>query len=61
MDQITQQNAAMVEEASAAAHALREETDALSALIAQFRVGESAPVAVGSWAGSRKSASYARG
>jgi len=61
MDQITQQNAAMVEEASAAAHALREETDALSALIAQFRVGESAPVAVGSWAGSRKSASDARG
>jgi len=45
MDQITQQNAAMVEEASAAAHALREETDALSALIAQFRVGEPASAA----------------
>jgi methyl-accepting chemotaxis protein len=45
MDQITQQNAAMVEEASAAAHALREEADGLSALIAQFRVSETAPAA----------------
>jgi len=46
MDQVTQQNAAMVEEATAAAHSLREETDALSDLIAQFRVGDTGPVAV---------------
>jgi len=47
MDQVTQQNAAMVEEATAAAHSLSEETDALSDLIAQFRVGDTGPVAVG--------------
>ena len=48
MDQVTQQNAAMVEQATAASHSLREETDALSSLIAQFRVGDagrSAPIA----------------
>ncbi len=45
MDQVTQQNAAMVEQATAAAHSLREETDALSDLIAQFRVGDTGPVA----------------
>jgi methyl-accepting chemotaxis protein len=36
----------MVEQATAAAHSLREETDALSDLIAQFRVGDTGPVAV---------------
>jgi methyl-accepting chemotaxis protein len=40
MDQVTQQNAAMVEQATAASHSLREETDALSSLIAQFQVGD---------------------
>jgi methyl-accepting chemotaxis protein len=40
MDQVTQQNAAMVEQATAAAHSLREETDALSDLIAQFNIGD---------------------
>jgi methyl-accepting chemotaxis protein len=40
MDQVTQQNAAMVEQSTAATHSLREETDALSDLIAQFQVGE---------------------
>jgi methyl-accepting chemotaxis protein len=55
MDQVTQQNAAMVEEASAAAHALHEETDALSALIAQFRVGDAVSVAA-SPRGHRRSA-----
>jgi methyl-accepting chemotaxis protein len=43
MDQVTQQNAAMVEQATAASHSLREETDALSSLIAQFQVGDVAP------------------
>ena len=46
MDQVTQQNAAMVEQATAAAHSLREETDALSELIAQFRVGDTGPIAI---------------
>jgi methyl-accepting chemotaxis protein len=45
MDQVTQQNAAMVEQATAAANALHEETDALSSLIAQFKVGDTGPAA----------------
>ena len=41
MDHITQQNAAMVEEATAAAHALGEETHNLGDLIGTFRFGGS--------------------
>jgi methyl-accepting chemotaxis protein len=55
MDQVTQQNAAMVEEAAAAAHSLREETDALSELIAQFRVGDAGPAAGTTRPAGRKS------
>ena len=40
MDDVTQQNAALVEEASAAAQALTEQASNLSRLIARFRVGE---------------------
>ena len=40
MDQVTQQNAAMVEEATAASHALAAEAEELSRLVSQFRVGE---------------------
>ena len=39
MDQVTQQNAAMVEEATAASHALTQEADTLSRLIARFELG----------------------
>jgi methyl-accepting chemotaxis protein len=39
MDQVTQQNAAMVEEATAAAHSLRGETATLAELIGKFRLG----------------------
>ena len=39
MDQVTQQNAAMVEESTAASQALAKETDGLSRLIASFEVG----------------------
>jgi methyl-accepting chemotaxis protein len=39
MDQTTQQNAAMVEESTAASHALAREADALTRLMAQFNVG----------------------
>lgn len=39
LDQLTQQNAAMVEESTAAGHALSQETSALADLIGQFQVG----------------------
>jgi len=39
LDQVTQQNAAMFEETSAAGHALRQETSALLELMRQFRTG----------------------
>ncbi len=39
MDQVTQQNAAMVEESTAATHTLRVEADELSNLISQFKLG----------------------
>jgi methyl-accepting chemotaxis protein len=39
MDQVTQQNAAMVEEASAAAQGVLDETEALTQLVGAFRVG----------------------
>jgi methyl-accepting chemotaxis protein len=39
MNLVTQQNAAMVEESTAAGHSLSEETSKLSHLMAQFRVG----------------------
>ncbi len=43
MDQVTQQNAAMVEEATAASHALTSEADTLSRLIARFELGDAKP------------------
>jgi methyl-accepting chemotaxis protein len=46
MDQVTQQNAAMVEQATAASHGLSGESQELARLVGQFRIGESvaAPV-----------------
>ncbi|MNT83656.1 methyl-accepting protein IV [compost metagenome] len=47
MDQVTQQNAAMVEESTAASHSLSQEADTLAASVARFRTGHastSAPV-----------------
>jgi methyl-accepting chemotaxis protein len=41
MDDVTQQNAALVEEASAAAQALTEQASNLTQLISRYRVGES--------------------
>ena len=43
MDQVTQQNAAMVEETTAASMALNDEARALSTLVARFRVAQQAP------------------
>jgi methyl-accepting chemotaxis protein len=40
MDQVTQRNTAMVEESTAASHSLSQETEQLSSLIGQFRVGQ---------------------
>ena len=43
MDQFTQQNAAMVEESTAAAHGLNGEADSLTSSVARFRIGVTAP------------------
>ncbi len=43
LDQVTQQNAAMFEETTAASHALVRQADQLTAGIARFRVARSAP------------------
>lgn len=40
MDEVTQKNAAMVEESTAASHSLAQETEQLSSLVGQFRIGE---------------------
>jgi len=40
LDQMTQQNAAMVEETNAASHTLAQDTEKLSGLVGQFRHGE---------------------
>jgi len=46
MDQVTQQNAAMVEESTAASHAMAQEAEDLSRLVSQFQTGgRSAPAA----------------
>jgi methyl-accepting chemotaxis protein len=48
MDQVTQQNAAMVEEATAAAADLKSEAEALSSLVGHFDTGDRGPsVALG--------------
>ncbi len=43
MDQVTQQNAAMVEQSTAASHSLEQEAETLQASVAQFQVGGTAP------------------
>ncbi len=45
MDQVTQQNAAMVEESTAASHSLAREADTLSRMMEQFRVDAGAVAA----------------
>jgi methyl-accepting chemotaxis protein len=42
MDQVTQQNAAMVEQTTAASHSLSQETERLSGLVGQFQITEAA-------------------
>ena len=48
MDQVTQQNAAMVEESTAASHALSRETEELSILVGRFQLGDGVSVPVSS-------------
>jgi methyl-accepting chemotaxis protein len=45
MDQTTQQNAAMVEESTAASHSLESEADELARLVGQFQLGQVAAAA----------------
>ncbi|TSE20881.1 Methyl-accepting chemotaxis protein I [Tepidimonas alkaliphilus] len=47
LDQTTQQNAALVEQATAAADSLRQQADELLRVVAQFRTGEQLPVPAG--------------
>jgi methyl-accepting chemotaxis protein len=42
MDQMTQQNAAMVEESTAAASSLKDETGELAKLVGRFRLSDAA-------------------
>ncbi|GAA0769824.1 methyl-accepting chemotaxis protein [Actinomadura yumaensis] len=44
MDQVTQQNAAMVEQSTAASHSLAQEAQSLQASVARFKVGSAAQV-----------------
>lgn len=46
LDQMTQQNAALVEQSAAAAHSLREHSQHLQALVQRFKVHSSSPVLV---------------
>ena len=43
MDMVTQQNASMVEESTAASHSLSQETTQLTDLISRFQVGQAKP------------------
>jgi methyl-accepting chemotaxis protein len=53
MDQVTQQNAALVEEAAAAADAMQDQTRRLTELVGTFQTGQPAPVAVAAAARAR--------
>ena len=42
MDKVTQENAAMVEQSTAASHSLSQEADVLAASVSRFRTGQAA-------------------
>jgi methyl-accepting chemotaxis protein len=44
MDKITQQNAALVEEAAAAAKSMEDQTDSLTSMVSAFDLGDREPV-----------------
>jgi methyl-accepting chemotaxis protein len=60
MDQVVQQNAAMVEEATAATHSLKGEAGELAALVGRFKVGGEASRPMAASPASRPVASPAR-
>ncbi|KPF47296.1 methyl-accepting chemotaxis protein [Rhizobium sp. AAP43] len=62
MDQVTQKNAAMVEETSASTHKLSAEASNLASIVSQFRLGNegAAPQPVGAHSGHKPAASPAR-
>jgi len=60
MDQVTQQNAAMVEESTAASHALAREAESLRRLMGQFSIGAGSPRPVETAAAAPAPASPAR-
>jgi len=43
LDQMTQQNAALVEESAAAAQSLKDQAGRLAEVVQQFRIGQDAP------------------
>jgi methyl-accepting chemotaxis protein len=45
MDKVTQQNAALVEEAAAAAESMQEQSQGLAHMVQGFQLGEGAPTA----------------
>ena len=54
MDQVTQQNAAMVEQSTAASHSLASEAETLTELVSRFRIGEAPARHVAPFAPSRQ-------
>ena len=54
LDQVTQQNAAMVEESTAASHALRQDADELGRLIRRFNTTSAAPARLAAPASTTK-------
>ena len=60
MDQVTQQNAAMVEETTAASHSLAHEADALTRLVGQFKTDRQAAPPTGRPVGGRAAPTPAR-
>jgi len=60
MDQVTQQNAAMVEQSTAASHALAQDAQSLQASVAQFKVGDTVPAQAPSQSSTESSAGAPR-
>jgi methyl-accepting chemotaxis protein len=52
-DRVTQQNAALVEEAAAAAESMQSQADELARLVSTFRLDAEAPRATAAGAGAR--------
>ena len=60
MDQVTQQNAAMVEQSTAASHSLADEASELARLVGQFQIGQLAEIRAAKSPARRRAAGSAR-